>query len=138
MPTPHDLRTLYLLGFSWDRAAATLGRMIVPGSGVHPEAATALGAAADSCRQLREILLACPDAPVARAFLSATRNRFTPHSLADILENLASTLARVQDSPPEVALLSRSSLARIGEFLSDAGQAILRDVARQSTSKLAS
>lgn len=138
MQTPHDLRTLYSLGISWDRAAATLGRMAAPGTGASQEASAALGAAADACRQVRESLLTNPDAPVSRAFMVATRSRFTPHTLADLLEHLAATLTRVKDSPLEAALLSRSSLARIGEFLSDAGQAILRDVARTQHGQLAS
>lgn len=138
MQTPQDLRTLYSLGISWDRAAAALQRMAAPGSGVAPESAPALAAAADACLQVREALLADAESPVARAFLAATRTRITPLAQADLLEHLASTLSRVKDSPTEAALLSRSSLARIGEFLSDAGQAVLRDVARTRCGRLAS
>lgn len=135
---PYDLRTLYWLGMSWDRAASALQRLTAPGTGLSPEAAAVLAAAADACLLVREALLQAPESELSRAFQSATRARLSPGALADLLEPLAGTLSRIKDSPAEAALLPHSSLAGIGEFLSDAGQAVLREVARTRHGRLAS
>ncbi len=131
MRTPTDLRALYQLGISWDCAATALVRVGSPALTVASgETGAVFGAAADSCRQLREALLTNPDGPLPRAFMAATRRRWAPHQLADLLEHIATTLGNLQDGSLESLLMPRPALARLGEFLSDSGQEILRTVAR--------
>jgi hypothetical protein len=132
MRTPSDLRTLYQLGISWDRAATALVRVGAPALAMATsfESGPAFGAAADSCRQLREAILTNPDGPLPRAFMAATRRRWEPHQLADLLEHIATTLTNLQEGSLAGLLMPRPALARLGEFLSDSGQEILRTVAR--------
>lgn len=130
MRTPTDLRTLYQLGISWDRAATALARVDTPTLAAAPvEAGAAFGAAADACRQVREALLTRPDGTLPRAFLSATRTELAPHQLADVLEHIAVTLGNFQEGSLEALLMPRPARARLAEFLSDAGQDVLRAVA---------
>ncbi|MBM3266457.1 MAG: hypothetical protein FJZ01_02310 [Candidatus Sericytochromatia bacterium] len=132
MRTPGDLRTLYQLGISWERAATALARSNGRALGAaSPEARVAFGAAADSCRILREAILSNPDGPLPRCFMSALRTRTAPHHLADLLEQVAATLSNLQDGSLQAVLTPRPALARLAEFLSDTGQEILRTVARR-------
>jgi hypothetical protein len=130
MSTTGHLQSLYQHGINWDRAAGALAR--IGSRGAEPESADedfAIQAAVDSCRQVRAALLDNPEGPVPRAFLTALRTKVPAHAVAELLEHLASTLTRLKDSPVEVAAMPRGTMARIGEFLSESGQAMLRRVA---------
>ena len=132
MPTSSTLRTLYQLGSNWDRGAEALRQLGGPVGLPADAARQAFEGAAASLMQARSELLLQPEDPVTQAILAATR--LPPNTLVSLLEDLSATFMRLRNDPLRHDDLPRATLARIGEFMSDSGQALLHQVARQRAS----